>query len=48
MVNFRKRILIDLDGVLNDYCGEYNKHKIPKPKVDAEDLSGIFHWRKNG
>lgn len=38
MVNLGKRILIDLDGVLNEYCGKYDRHKIPKTKVNAEDF----------
>lgn len=31
----RKTILIDLDGVLNEYVGEYNSNHIPKMKEGA-------------
>lgn len=34
---FKKRILIDLDGVLNEYGKEkYDKNKIPKIKIGAK------------
>ena len=40
---FKKTILIDLDGVLNDYVGNYDKDFIPPIKVGTkeflEDLS---------
>ncbi|MBR1977465.1 hypothetical protein IKA15_04215 [bacterium] len=29
---FKKTILIDLDGVLNEYVGKYDTNFIPKPK----------------
>ena len=42
-INMRKTLLIDLDGVLNDYVGNYDKNFIPPIKVGAkeffEDLS---------
>ena len=31
----RKVIQIDLDGVLNDYCGIYDSNEIPKIKEGA-------------
>ena len=34
----KKLILIDLDGVLNDYNGNYNAHKIPPIKEGAKDF----------
>ena len=33
---FTKKILIDLDGVLNDYCWNYDEKHIPKIKNDAK------------
>ena len=32
----KKTILVDLDGVLNEYTGTYKKNNIPKPKKDVE------------
>jgi hypothetical protein len=32
----KKTILIDLDGVLNIYTGEYKRDFIPKPKEDTK------------
>lgn len=34
----RKTILIDLDGVLNQYSGEYNENEIPPIKNGADDF----------
>src|SRR5574344_766353 len=34
--NFKKTILIDLDGVLNDYDGNFDKNKIPKIKKGSK------------
>ncbi|MBR1908322.1 hypothetical protein IJ818_05250 [bacterium] len=39
MANFKKKILIDLDGVLNEYGKEpYDENFIPKIKEGAEDF----------
>ena len=39
MGNFRKKILIDLDGVLNEYGKEpYNENYIPRIKSGARDF----------
>ena len=35
---FKKTILIDLDGVLNDYTGNFNKNFIPPIKSGAKDF----------
>ena len=36
---FKKKILIDLDGVLNEYGKEkYNENFIPEVKIGAEDF----------
>ena len=32
---YKPTILIDLDGVLNKYCGNYNKDKIPEINENA-------------
>lgn len=34
----RKTILIDLDGVLNQYSGEYNENEIPPIKNGAQEF----------
>lgn len=34
----RKTILIDLDGVLNQYDGEYNENEIPSIKNGADEF----------
>lgn len=34
----KKTILIDLDGVLNTYCGNYDKNYIPPIKEGAYDF----------
>ena len=34
----KKTILIDLDGVLNDYSGNYNENKIPNIKKGAKEF----------
>ena len=36
--NFRKKILIDLNGVLNDYNGEFDENKLPKIKEGAKEF----------
>ena len=39
MNNYKKRILIDLDGVLNEYGTEkYDENHIPEIKKGAEDF----------
>ena len=38
MVNHKKRILIDLDGVLNNYHGNYDEAIIPPIKNGAKDF----------
>ena len=39
---FKKTILIDLDGVLNDYIGNYDKDFIPPIKVGVKEfLEGL-------
>ncbi len=35
---YRKKILIDLDGVLNVYSGDYDKNIIPDMKKGAKNL----------
>ena len=35
---FKKTLLIDLDGVLNEYSGKFDAKFIPPPKDGAEDL----------
>ena len=35
---FRKTILIDLDGVLNDYTGDFDKDYIPPIKDGAKEF----------
>jgi hypothetical protein len=35
---FRKKILIDFDGVLNDYDGNFNKNELPKIKEGAKEF----------
>lgn len=34
----RKIISIDLDGVLNTYCGNYSENKIPPPREGVADF----------
>lgn len=38
MSNFKKTILIDLDGVLNEYNGDFKSDYIPKIKDGALDF----------
>lgn len=38
MNKFKKTILIDLDGVLNTYCGEYEESYIPPIKEGAKEF----------
>ena len=33
-----KIALVDLDGVLNEYCGKYNEYEIPKIKDGAKEF----------
>ncbi len=35
---FKKTLLIDLDGVLNEYQGGFDKNFIPKPKQGAKEF----------
>ena len=35
---FRRNILIDLDGVLNSYCGGYDENFIPEIKEGAKEF----------
>lgn len=37
-----KTVLLDLDGVLNTYKGEYDEHSIPQPQKDAEKFLEIL------
>ena len=37
-MNKKKTILIDLDGVLNTYCGNYDKNYIPPLRDGAEEF----------
>jgi len=43
---YKKTILLDLDGVLNTYTGDFDKNHIPEIKPGAEDflkkLSGDY------
>lgn len=38
MGDFRKKILIDLDGVLNEYSGNYDENYIPEIKNGAKEF----------
>ena len=38
MYKYKKKILIDLDGVLNDYAGNYDEKNIPPLKDGAEEF----------
>lgn len=38
MVNFKKLLLIDLDGVINDYNGVFDKDNIPEIKEGAKEF----------
>ncbi|MBR6163905.1 hypothetical protein IKQ26_08475 [bacterium] len=38
MNNYKKKILIDLDGVLNTYNGNYEPDKIPEIKIGAKEF----------
>lgn len=37
-MKFKKTILIDLDGVLNKYSGNYDKNYIPEPQEGAKNF----------
>ena len=41
MMTKKKTILIDLDGVLNDYVGNYDKDFIPQIKAVAKEFLTI-------
>ena len=41
MMTKKKTILIDLDGVLNDYVGNYDKDFIPPIKAGAKEFLTI-------
>ena len=36
--NYKKTILVDLDGVLNEYTGNFDKNTIPKIKDGAREF----------
>ena len=38
MKQYKKKILLDLDGVLNVYDGSYDKDKIPDIKEGAREF----------
>lgn len=38
MTTFKKTLLIDLDGVLNEYEGKFDKTFIPKPRVGVREF----------
>ncbi len=38
MKTYKKTILIDLDGVLNEYKGNYDKNLIPEPKEGTSEF----------
>ena len=38
MKSFRRTILLDLDGVLNNYTGAYNENSIPSIKSGAYEI----------
>ena len=38
MQEFKKTLLIDLDGVLNEYKGGFDENFIPKPKQGAKEF----------
>ena len=42
MIKKKKTILIDLDGVLNDYVGNYDKDFIPPIKFGAKEFLRDF------
>ncbi len=35
---YKKTLLIDFDGVLNEYCGEFNENVIPPLKCGAKEF----------
>ena len=37
-MNYKKKILIDLDGVLNDYKGNYDEEILPEMKRGAREF----------
>ena len=49
---FKKTILIDLDGVLNQYDGIYDENTIPAPRQDSKEflnsLKGDIYSSDNG
>lgn len=40
---FKKTILIDLDGVLNNYTGNYNENIIPPAKIGVKEFLEDLH-----
>lgn len=38
MSKFKKTLLIDLDGVLNEYQGNFDENLIPKPKKGVKEF----------
>ena len=42
MGNYRKTILIDLDGVLNVYDGKYVENKLPELRQGAREFVKII------
>ena len=43
MDKYKKRILIDLDGVLNNYSGEFQTDSIPEIKEGAKEFIKELH-----
>ena len=46
-MNCKRVILIDLDGVLNEYDGSFNNDFIPPIKVGAKDIKNFKPWYKH-
>jgi len=44
-MHYKKTILIDLDGVLNTYIGDFDENKIPPIQQDAKNF--ILNLAKN-
>src|SRR5574344_43905 len=40
--NYKKNLLIDLDGVLNEYIGDFDRNFIPKIKFGAREFLEIL------
>lgn len=43
----KKTILIDLDGVLNEYTGNYDVNNIPRMKFGADEFLKILSKNLN-